>query len=88
MTKNILIWKTKDSNLEITNLETLLNLLIDIKLNDIDKEINTNKEQLVEWLEQNFPKELDLIASLKSMQSEFTSQQLRELLVRKLRKIT
>jgi hypothetical protein len=83
-----LIWKTKASEIEITSLEGLLNLLVDIKQEDINEEINSNLSKLIGWLEQNFPKELDLIANIKGYSKEFTSQQMRELLIRKLRKIT
>lgn len=81
-------WKTKDSEIEINSLKELLNISVSIKQEGIDKEFNLNKDNLIEWLEQNFPKELDLITSIKDSLKELTPQQIRELIVRKLRKIT
>jgi biopolymer transport protein ExbB/TolQ len=83
------IWKTKNGKIKIKSLEGLLDKLTNIKQEDIDKEINFNMEEnkLSKWIENNFPNEMELIANLKQ-NKEFTPQQMRERLVRDLRKIT
>jgi hypothetical protein len=85
---DILKWKTKDGEAEVTSLEELLSLLIGLKQDDFDTVSNTNISELIAWLEKNFPKELGLIAEIKANTKEFTPQQIRELIIRTLRKST
>jgi hypothetical protein len=87
MTK-ALFWKTKGKIVKVTDLKELLNKLIDIKQEEVNKEISLNLKgtKLLKWLETNFPQELELIANLKQSLKEFTPQQIRESLVRDLRK--
>ena len=86
-----LLWKTTDGKKSITSLQELLETLIAIPEEDIDKEIsmNINKEEhkLVAWLEENFSQQLNLIETVKSIQREFTPQQIREMIIRDLRVI-
>jgi len=63
----------------------LLDVLIDIKQEDIDNEIKGNLDNLLEWIEENFPKQMELIQHLKSESKEFTPQQIRERIARDLR---
>jgi hypothetical protein len=79
-----LLWKSKESKKEITSLEALLQHLSDLRQEIIDVEIVENLPGIISWLESNF-REIDLVTSLKSSQKEFTPQQMRELMVRKLR---
>jgi ribosomal protein S4 len=85
-----LIWKTRDKEIKIKSLKELFDALVNIKQEDLDKEINLNitkeENKLPEWLEANFPKQMELIAHLKNIQ-EFTPQQIREQIIRDLRKI-
>jgi hypothetical protein len=80
------IWKSKDKELKIKNLKELLDLLIDIKQENIDKEIDNNKDRLISWVEENFSEKFELIAELRSSAKEFTPQQFREKVIRILRK--
>lgn len=83
-------WKKKDLEIKITSLEELLSALTNIQQEDIDQEITDNVigDGLLKWLQQNFPKKLQLITSLKNMLTKFTPQQTREMLIRELQKIT
>jgi hypothetical protein len=82
------LWKNKEGTVRLVSLKELLNKLIEIKQTDIDEEISVNVKgnKLLKWLENNFPNELELIVNLKNIK-EFTPQQIRELIVRDLRKI-
>jgi hypothetical protein len=84
-----LLWKTKDGEQSITTLHELLETLIAIKEEHIDEEISMNiskeDQKLVAWLEENFSQQLNLIETVKSIQREFTPQQIREKLIRELR---
>lgn len=84
-TKNVLIWKAQNKELEIKSLKQLLDVLIDIKQEGIDKEIKENLNNLFEWLKKNFPKQMELIVHLKTESKEFTPQQIRERIIRDLR---
>ncbi len=83
-----LIWKTKDKELKIRSLKELFNVLVNIKQEDIDMEINLNinkaENKLLEWIESNFPKQLELTTHLKDTE-EFSPQQIREQIIRDLR---
>jgi hypothetical protein len=81
-----LIWKSKDKELKIKSLKELLDMLIGIKQENIDNEIDDNKDRLISWVEENFSEKFELIAELKSSAKEFTSQQFREKVIRILRK--
>jgi hypothetical protein len=85
-----LTWKTMEKELKIKSLKELFDALVNIRQEDLDKEINLNikkeENKLLEWLEANFPKRMGLIAHLKNIQ-EFTPQQIREQIIRDLRKI-
>lgn len=85
--ENVLIWKTQNKDIEIENLKQLLDILVNMKQEDIDTEIKENLENLLKWLEKNFPKQMELIEHLKSETKEFTPQQIRERIVRDLRKV-
>lgn len=87
LSEKSLLWKTKDKKLEIKTLKELLDVLIDIKQENIDSEIKENLGNLINWLEENFPKQMELIAHLKTEGKEFTPQQIREMIARDLRKI-
>lgn len=84
------IWKTKEKELKIRSLKELLKALIDVKQEDIDEmvSLNVKDSNLLGWLEENFSEQLELIAELKENIKEFTPQQIRERLVRDLRKVT
>lgn len=85
--ENVLIWKTRNEELEIKSLKQLLYLLINVNQEDIDNEIKENLNNLFKWLKNNFPGQLELIEHLKTESKEFTSQQIRERVIRDLRKI-
>lgn len=80
------LWRTKEKEIRIRNLKELLDTLINIKLENIEDEIGLNLKNLIPWLEENFPKQMELIAHLKNTK-EFTPQQIREQLARDLRKL-
>ena len=88
--KDTLVWKTKDKEIRIRNLKELFDVLVNIRQEDIDKEINLNinkkENKLFEWLEANFPKQMELITHLKNIE-EFSPQQIREQIIRDLRRI-
>ena len=87
---NILTWKTKDKELKIRSLKELFDVLVNIRQEDMDIEINLNiskvENKLLEWLESNFPKQLELTAHLKYAE-EFSPQQIREQIIRDLRRV-
>jgi predicted component of type VI protein secretion system len=87
---DILIWKSKGSEIQITTLKGLFDALLNISQEDIDSVIglNISKEEnkVLEWLESNFPRQMELAIHLKNIH-EFTPQQIREQLIRDLRKI-
>jgi len=85
--KTALIWKSKEEIINIHNLKELLDILIKIKQEDIDEEINKNLNNLISWLEKNYPKMLIFTTRLKTESKEYTSQQTRESLIRYLREI-
>jgi hypothetical protein len=82
-------WKKKKQNININTLQELKKTLIKIKLEDINREINENiiKRNLLQWVENNFSKELILITHLRKALKEYTPQQIRETLIRELGKI-
>lgn len=82
-----LIWKAQNKEIKINNLKKLLDVLIKIKQENIDSKINKNLNNLINWLENNFPRQLELIQHLKIESKEYTPQQIRERIVRDLRKI-
>ena len=90
--KHVLAWKTKDKEVRIRSLRKLLDILIDIRQDEIDDiisaNINKKESKLVDWLEENYPKQLNLMAILKNGLREFSPQQIRESLIRELRNIT
>jgi hypothetical protein len=86
-TKTPLIWISKDKESKILNLKQLLSVLMDIKQSDIDSTINKNLKNLISWLEKEFPEQIVFISRLKTESKEYTSQQIRERLIRDLREI-
>lgn len=80
-----LLWKTKLGEMKINSLPELFNMLIKLTLENIEEEMVLNMNSLILWLEQYFPREMELIIHLKNSQ-EFTPQQIREQLIRDLRK--
>lgn len=79
------LWKTKIGEIKINSLSELFNTLIKFQLENIEEEMTFNLKDLIIWLEENFPREMELIIHLKNSQ-EFTPQQIREQLIRDLRK--
>jgi fructose-1,6-bisphosphatase len=73
------------STISITSMQELLDLLINIPQEEIDQQMEQNKERLQQWLQEAYPKQLEILAHCKE---KVTPQQLREQLVRDLRKIT
>jgi uncharacterized protein (UPF0332 family) len=69
----------------ITSLKELLDALVKIKQEDVDSIMSRNKQAITKWIGQNFPKQLEIIVHLENKES--TPQQMREQLVRDLRKI-
>jgi len=84
-----LVWITKDKEIKVKDLNELLDALVNMDQEDIDAEIiaNIKENKLLKWLEENFPKQMELITHLRNIQ-EFTPQQIREQIVRDLRKLT
>jgi hypothetical protein len=85
------VWNSKNEEFNISSLKELLNILTDINQEDIDEDIKKNiikDNRLIEWLEINFPKKIELITHLKNESKEFTPQQIRERIIRDLKKIT
>jgi hypothetical protein len=82
-----LIWKRDGGEIEIKSLKGLSDIIVNIGLENVDREIMDNLDNVVKWLEENFPRELDLITTIKAESKEFTPQQVRELMARKLRKL-
>ena len=80
----ILVWKTKEKDIKISNLKELFDVLIDIKQEDIDKVMGANLKNLIKWLESEFPNQVELIIHLKGDKG-FTLQQIREQMIRDLR---
>jgi len=78
-------WKSGKGEKRILNLKQLLDILIDIKQENIDVEISLNFSDLLEWIEKNYPKQISLIEHLKTESKEYTHQQIRERLIRDLR---
>jgi hypothetical protein len=78
---NELIWED-DSAVEIKSLQELNEVLINLPLSKVDQVIAKNKEKLISWIEENYPKRLEILAHFKE---NMTSQQLRERLVRDLK---
>jgi hypothetical protein len=88
---NVLNWKSKSGVSRIENLKQLLDILVNIKIEEIDDEISINvlkDNRLLVWLENNFSKEIGLISHLKAESKEYTPQQIRERLIRDLNKVT
>jgi hypothetical protein len=87
---NPFFWKRDGKKFTITSLGDLLQVLITIPQENIDAEIkeNVNKGKMLEWVQENFPEKIKLIASLRHILDKFTSQQIREMLIRELREIT
>jgi hypothetical protein len=85
---SVLIWKTKNEEKSIKDLEDLLEVLNNITIENVDEEIKVNKDALINWLNENYSKKIGLLTSLKNAEMEFTPQQFREELVRALRNIT
>jgi len=83
--KKPLIWRSKKGEMEIFNLKQLLDTLVDIKQEDIDRTINQNLNNLLSWLEEEYPDMLIFNAHLKVESKEYTPQQIRERLIRDLR---
>jgi hypothetical protein len=81
-----LSWQGKDGPVNLQSLQDLLRLLIDIPVEDIDTIIAKNKSTMIHWVQQNFPKQLQLLTHMQD--NEATPQQLREQMIRDLRKIT
>jgi len=75
---NSLIWKPL--NKEIKDLKSLLKVLINIKQEDVDNEINLNLKNLTKWLEENFPRQVEIVVSIEK--EGFTPQQIREKIIR------
>jgi hypothetical protein len=84
--KKTLYWNSNNKKIKITSLKELLDLLINMELENINYEIAANKNNLIKWVEENFPKKIELITELKSSSKEFTAQQFRESLIRILRR--
>ena len=80
-----LIWKTQNKKIEVEDLKELFDVLINIKQEEIDKEIKENLNALIYWLEENFPKQMGLIQHLKIESKEYTPQQIRERVIQDLR---
>jgi hypothetical protein len=81
-------WKKKDSEVNINTLQDLLETLISISIENIDREIKINviEGNIISWVENNFPQKLILITRVKKAIEEYTSQQIREMLIRELKK--
>jgi hypothetical protein len=79
-------WQTKNGKVMIDNLKQLLDVLINTKIENVDEVITKNKNILLQWLKENFPKQLELIIHLEN--EKFTPQQVREMLAQNLRKIS
>jgi Rad3-related DNA helicase len=80
-----LTWTAKEEIINIHNLKELLDVLIKIKQKDIDNEINKNLDNLISWLEKEYPDKLIFTTRLKVESKEYTCQQIRERLIRDLR---
>mgnify|MGYP000338757129 CR=1 FL=1 len=80
-----LVWKSRKGEEEILNLKQLLDILINIEQEDIDETINNNLNNLISWLEKEYPDKLIFTTRLKVESKEYTPQQIRERLIRDLR---
>ena len=78
------LWRGTDKEFFIHDLKGLLDVLTSMQQEDIDQEIGGNIKGLAEWIATSFPQELILISSIKKALTEFTSQQMREMLIREL----
>jgi len=85
--KTPLIWKSGKREKKILNLKQLLDILINLKQENIDKEIKDNLKNLIPWLEKNYPDKLIFTTRLKVESKEYTPQQIRERIIRDLREI-
>jgi hypothetical protein len=85
--KTPLIWKSKKVEIKVHNLKQLLDILISLKQEDIEEEINQNLNNLISWLEKEFPDKLFLTTRLKVESKEYTTQQIRERIIKDLKEI-
>jgi len=71
---------------KLSSLEGLLSLVMETGDNGAE-EIAESVDAIVEWVEENFPKQLVFAQQLRQAKKEFTAQQTGELIARELRKI-
>jgi len=77
-------WHSQGKITKIHSLKELLDVLVAIPTENINLDMQVNP--VLRWLENNYSEQLTLIASIKS-NSNFTSQQMHEHLIREIRKI-
>jgi hypothetical protein len=83
--KTPLIWKSRKKEKRISDLKELLDILINIKQENIDSEIKQNLNNLINWLETEFPNKLVFTTHIKVESKEYTPQQVRERIIRDLK---
>ena len=85
MAEEELIWRSKGKEVKITSLKELLDTLVAIKEEDAADEMNVNLSNMIRWLNDNFSENIGLIQNVQSGLKEFSPQQFRELMIRKIK---
>jgi hypothetical protein len=86
---DVFMWKREEKSIPVCTLKELFDVLVSISQQNIDNEMQKNvgskKKVIADWLEKNHPKCFELISHV--LLENYSSQQLREQLIRDLRKM-